>query len=167
MNYREYYGEPFRKDLNAVISALPSGHSNERQTVVQPRTLSTENRIIKDWSQDRLNLFATALFYTVLVDQVCHYHFNYLYREFEQLTRYPKLLGDCPGGCVWGFGHPRMILHSIGSRPGPATNWIHSVELVEGSQEVMEQEIKSFSEDHLPGLDAEYFWGKVVAELPR
>ena len=167
MDFREYYGETFRRDLNAVISALPSGHSNERQTVIQPRTLSTDNLMIKGWDQNRLNLFATALFYTVLVDQVCHYHFNHLHRDFEQLTRYPKLLGDCPGGCIWGYSHPVMILQSIGSEPGPASNWINRACLVDGSQDVMKEEIIDFCENHLHALDPTAFWGRVLAELPH
>lgn len=166
MDYREYYGEPFRSDLSAVISAVPSGHSTEREYVIQPRTLSTENPIIRKWEQNRINLFATALFYTVLIDQVCHHHFHHLYDEFEKLTRYPKLLGDCPGGCIWGYAHPVMILQSIGSPPGPASNWVASAGLIENSRSVMREEIGSFAENHLPSMDAEIFWEKVVAELP-
>lgn len=40
--------------------------------------------------------FGTALFYTVLVDQFCYFHYQDNYDKFEKLTRYPTLFGNSP-----------------------------------------------------------------------
>ena len=167
MKYRDYYRDEFRGDLHAVLSALPSlhkTHTNARNVFVQPRTLSNENLVIRTWHQQHVDLFATALFYTVLVDQVCHCYFRNLHPRFEHLTRYPKLTGDCPGACFWHL-HPSTILDCIGAKPGRVCNGLRRAMLVDGSREVMRDEVIDFFDRYLPEIDGNAFWDLASVEI--
>jgi hypothetical protein len=164
MTFREYYGEPFRSDLSAVVTSNPSPHSEADEVTIQPRTLSTENSVIRVWEPERLRLFATALYYTILVDQVCYTHFGSVYSQFKVLTRYPKFRGDCPGGC-YGHIHPMNILKAIGSELGPANNWSGQVILLVEAAEVMHAEVRDFFRTYLRAVDGEHFWRKCVDEM--
>jgi len=114
---------------------------------------------------ERLRLFATALFFTVLVDQVCYTHFRDIYLEFQSLTRYPKFCGDCPGGCYHHL-HPMSIFETIGSAPGPAYGWSGQTKLLDEAIEVMHAEVLDFSNTYLPSIDGELFWRRCVDEMP-
>jgi hypothetical protein len=167
MDYSDCYGDPFRGDLHAVLRALPSPHAthtNGRDIFVQPRTLSDENPVIRNWDQSHVNLFATALFYTVLIDQVCHYYFRSVHPRFERLTRYPKLTGDCPGACSWNL-HPSTILNGIAATPGCLGNRTRKAKLVDGSREVMRNEVLDFFDKHLPEVDGDAFWALASDEI--
>ncbi len=168
MDYSEYYGDPFRGDLHAVLGALPSPHTthtNGQNIFVQPRTLSDENPIVRSWDQNRVDLFATALFYTVLIDQVCHHCFRNMHPRFERLTRYPKLIGDCPGACAWNL-HPSTILNCIGATPGRLSGRTRKAKLVDGSREVMRNEVLDFFDKYLPEVDGDAFWAFASDEIP-
>ena len=91
-----YYGQQFRDDLHAVLAHAHKTHPHEAgEITIQPRSISTENSVIRSWSDERRAVFASALLLTVLVDQVCFTHFKEVYPQFRALTMYPKLCGDC------------------------------------------------------------------------
>ena len=168
MDYYDYYGDPFREDLHAVLGALPSlhtTHTNDLNIFVQPRTLSNESPIIRNWNQYHVDLFATALFYSVLIDQVCHSYFRNVHPRFERLTRYPKLTGDCPGACFWHL-HPSTILNCIGATPGRLCSRSRKAKLVDGSREVMRNEVLDFFDKHLREVDGDAFWALASDEIP-
>ena len=167
MDYSDYYGDPFRGDLHAVLRALPSphaAHSNGQDVFVQPRILSDENPVIRNWDQHHFDLFATALFYTVLIDQVCHYYYRSMHPRFERLTRYPKLRGDCPGVCYLNL-HPSTILDCIGATPSGLCNRTKKAKLVDVSREVMRNEVLDFFDKHLPEIDGDAFWARALDEI--
>lgn len=117
VTFRDYYQGIFRSDLVEVVSALPSGHdlTEHGSVVIQPRTLSTENSFIRSLRRDRIDHLASALFWTILLDQVCYTYFSGQYWAFQQVTLYPKFHGDCPGGCYNNL-HPQHILTQFGRR---------------------------------------------------
>lgn len=166
MDFREYYGDPFRRDLAAVLEGLPTHHSEGAEIVLQPRNISTKNKVVRAWSEERRTLFATALFFSVLVDEVCFTHYPGQYAEFRSLTMYPKFIGDCPGGCRTHIP-PANILFAMGSPYGAATGWTGSSALPDGALEVMQHETVSFFEDHCRPIDGLEFWAHCERELPQ
>ena len=165
MTFKEYYGELFRADLDAVVSSGSPSHSAEGEVTIQPRTLSTENPVICSWDRERIDLFSTALFFTVLVDQVCYTYFRYIYTGFQSLTCYPKFRGDCTGGCRFHL-HPKFIFEVITSSPGPAYEWSGTAKLLKEAINVMHFEVIDFFKDHIRCVDGEEFWVRCANELP-
>src|SRR5687768_12368270 len=109
MNLAEYYNGPFRADLGRGIEGRPPVHDHRPgEVTIQPRSISRENMVIRRWPEERRMLFASSLFLTVLSDQVCYTHYPNSYARFRELTRYPKWLGDCPGGC-YNHIHPAVV----------------------------------------------------------
>lgn len=167
MLFVEYYGAPFRADLAAVVAGLPPMHEHDPYTIVlQPRTLSTKNPAVRALSEERRGLFACALFLTIVADQVCYTHFRPHYSGFLTLTRYPKLLGDCPGGCYTNI-HPQNAF-AIGGRLGARDRSILKFQglLPSDVLDVMRKEVQSFVTEHMPELGAEDFWAHVDREIP-
>ena len=168
MDYREYYGDAFRRDLAAVVLGLTSPHGSENDggTVLQPLVLSNENPAIAAMDRARRSLFATALFFTVLVDQVAYTHFRVHYRAFRALTLYPKLVGNCPGGCHYHF-HPTSVFNFFAMFSGPVVMRDQDSLFDESSVEVMRAEVLDFFRVHVPAVDGDEFWDLCLAELPR
>jgi len=164
----EYYRGAFRGDLEKVVRHAPPKHEHERgEITIQPRTLSTENRVVRLWDPEWRGLFASALFLTVLVDQVCYSYFRAHYEAFRKLTRYPKFRGDCPGGC----GHhidPAGVFSALGKAPGswPRDNGLDCKLLPPDLFETIRAEVHSFFPRHLDGIDPNEFWEKCDASVP-
>jgi hypothetical protein len=172
MSFERYYLQEFRKDLSAVFALRPQGvHDRDQhddwQYSLQPRSVSRENQAITEWSGERKALFAVSLFYTVLVDQVCHTYFRSHYPRFRELTMYPKWRGDCPGGCH-GHHHPVEILSVIGASPGRhgASPSQQVVSLIHQAKPFVRQQLASFCEQQMPELPAAHFWEFCSSELP-
>ena len=165
MLFTEYYGPPYRVDLHAVVEALPSlhDHADFNAVTIQPRTLSRKNVVIRSWNSERIDLFASALFFTVLVDQVAFTHFHSHYHQFQDLTRYPKFRGDCPGGCNYHV-HPSTVFRAIASQLAPLSG---EAKLLPEAVEVMHAEVLSFFSEHMLSVDGQEFWEKCVPEFPR
>jgi hypothetical protein len=66
---------------------------------IQPHLIGLHAAELAAWGVERIALCTVALFYVILRDQVCYTHFRGDYLMFEALTLYPKLRGNCPGGC--------------------------------------------------------------------
>lgn len=168
MTFQSYYRGEFRTDLAAVLSALPGLHWNPGggEQFVQPITLSMANPTIRSWSHRHRDQFAIALFWTVLVDQVCFTYFRPQYAAFQAMTMYPKFTGDCPGGCG-GHIHPRHILLAVGSPPYVGGgDWTGTADPSEDSLAVMHEEVFDFFKHHLPEVAPDEFWTRCLAELP-
>jgi hypothetical protein len=166
MRLSEYYNQNFRQDLMDVLANAKSVHPHA-EVSLQPRTVSRENPTVARWPEERRLLFASALFLTVLVDQVCYTHFRDAYPTFRRLTQYPKWRGDCPGACGYHI-HPEVIFRVVGQLPGPAAD-IEELALPLLPDDLfatMKNEIVDFVQNHLPGTDPEEFWGRCDAEIP-
>lgn len=167
MLFAEYYGSHFRSDIASVVDGLPSMHVHESDVpVLQPRTLSTENPAVRAMPVRQQGLFACALFLTIVADQVCYTHFREFFPRFQELTRYSKLRGDCPGGCSTNI-HPQNAF-SIGARPGSRDRSILDLHglLPSDVLDVMRSEVESFLEEHMPEVSAADFWAHVDREIP-
>ncbi len=171
MTFAEYYGARFRDDLARVLGSAPApNHLSEdaAEVVIQPRVLSRQNQTLRLWPAERRALFGVALFFTVLLDQVCYTCFPALYESFRRLTEYPKFKGDCPGGCYQHL-HPSLILSSLGRPPGVTDSTVlpEYAQLLGEAIPVMQRKVREFCRDHFPALDAPAFWDRCLAEVPR
>jgi len=171
MNYREYYGQPFTEDLNAFRAWATASRVSHKENVegvfaIQPHIINENSKVISSWGNDRIGLFATALFFTVLVDQVCYTHFHSFYSKFQSLTRYPKLRGPCPGGCQ--NRHPRTIFSWL-TPCLPQHNIkfdLKFASLISSALPIMKQEVFDFLTEHAPTVDKEAFWEKCSKHVP-
>jgi hypothetical protein len=169
MTFAEYYRSNFRGDLEKVVRSAPSpNHFSEgaHETELQPRVISRHNQAVRLLPDDRRALFGVALFFTVLVDQVCYTYFRGYYPRFQVLTRYPKFKGDCPGACGHHL-HPRDILSALG-KPPERNEWGVVEEYrrtLADATPVMEREVFDFFREQMPEVDAVAFWTRCLAAL--
>jgi hypothetical protein len=115
---------------------------------------------------ERRALFGAALFFTVLVDQVCFTHFPAAYAEFNSLTRYPKLRGDCPGACDHHI-HPVAIFEELGrhvSAAGNVDQFAYEL-LPPDTIAAMRREVTDFVQTNMPQL-GDSFWACCDREIP-
>src|SRR5881397_61460 len=168
VSFEAYYGETFRKDLGAVLDVrLPRQHVFGDEVTLQPRSLSVENPVVNAWDRQHRAVFEVALFLTVLVDQVCYTYYRAHHERFASLTQYPKWRGDCPGGCSAHI-HPRHILGVVGRTAGhgPQAPGVDTLAVLASAKPVLEREVRSFCEQHMPELNADEFWARCSAEFP-
>jgi hypothetical protein len=165
MTFEDYYKRTFADDLSRVIAALPpeTPHPDwEAEVTTQPRTISNANPVIHAWDEDHVRKFASALFLTVLVDEVCYTHFREQYPKFRLLTNYPKFRGDCPSACTHHL-HPADIFLAINSEPD---NWSGQGSLCVGSLKMMHTEVaRVFGSGTIP-VHVDNFWEKCLREVP-
>jgi len=113
--------------------------------------------------------FGTALFFTVLVDQVCFSYFAQHYDKFCNLTLYPKFVGNSPSTDRINFP-PRDIFTAFNySRDKEKMFNTQNVEFWQIYNEaipVIENETKEFFKMHLNDIDGQEFWDKCIKELP-
>lgn len=71
VTFEDYYNSDFRSDLQSVMASADfvPNHVADSEPALQPITISRSNPTVRAWSQEREELFAVALFFTVLVDQ--------------------------------------------------------------------------------------------------
>jgi hypothetical protein len=168
MDFSTYYRESFRTDLRNVIHGLPPIVENcVGPGDIQPRTLSRLNPAIRLMSAPRRALFSSALYLTVLVDQVMHSHFHSVYERFRSRTWYPKLKGDCPGACSYHI-HPDAVFNAINKRPmemrfgsSPRLS-----EVLASALPAFEAEVMEFFRDYMPDVDGANVWRRCLAESP-
>jgi hypothetical protein len=166
MRFADYYRRFFRNDLAEMLAAVrPPFDRCAANGVVRPVMLSTENAVVCGWPDEGMAAFGAALFLTILADQVCYTHFR-SYDRFRQLTNYPKLMGDPPGGTFWHI-HPSCVFPSLRRSPGamnrPDRFPYHL--LPADTVSTMEREVHEFVQDHMPELGDE-FWRRCDAEIP-
>lgn len=168
MTLAEYYNGPFASDLARVLRALPPIHQHEPgEVTLQPRSLSLANPTVRHWPRERRGLFASALFLTILADQVCYTHFREHYWSFRDLTMYPKFRGDCPGACYYHVD-PSIIFRSVGCSEGRlrAPDELNDISFPADLWPTMEHEVVSFFSEHLPSVDGRAFWLRCWSEVP-
>ena len=173
MTFREYYGDPFIEDLNAfrtwaTVSQVSHQEDIDGVFAVQPNLIREHAKELAAWGQDRLVLFATALFFTVLVDQVCYTHFR------------TKL-------CILPATHPvskatRLVPRGLSESPSfsDILNWIADclqttrkdmyrayAATIRDAIPVMKEEVLEFFRCHLTAVDPTTFWATVSASSRR
>lgn len=175
-DFKTYYTLKFREDINKFFQSIPD-ESKFHEDVQQKRILSIQNGKLNP-SNGHLDFliepdkekFGVALFFSVLVDEVCYSHFKQHYNRFQSLTLYPKFIGNCPGACHYHL-HPSDIFFSMNStrtNDNHKTNF-KSINFSESFIEavpVMEAETKSFFNEYLQDIDGQIFWELCTREFP-
>ena len=150
-----------------MMASGRSSHLHDPDPAIQPRTLSTENPVIRHWDAQQQGLFAAALFITVLADQVCFTYFRDRYAAFRALTMYPKLKGDCPGGCSTNID-PSSVFGAIGRAPGawPREHSVDYAAIPGDMYAVLTDEVRSFFPAHLAAIQADQFLSHCENSIP-
>jgi hypothetical protein len=175
VSFSDYYKIQFRTDLNSVIEGAKTmgsigQHVNETPLKLQSMTVSTKNPTISSWSKVQSDLFASALYYTVLIDQACYSDFGYFYEDFQQLTVYPKYVGQCLSICHIHL-NPSFILKHVGGNKGVDHSSINPMQLSKRQRLVldampfMKSEVLQFIEKFMPELNGEEFWKVCEQEI--
>jgi len=170
-DFKTYGNSKFRDDINRFFSTIPDSSkfhedNQSKQTFsiqYERRTPAFEHLDFSD--KEGKELFATALFLTVLTDMVCFTHFNSHYNKFRNLTRYPKFIGNCPGGCNYHY-HPSDIFFAMNKGRSATERHLVFYDKFLRALETMKEEIISFFEEYLPEVSAEAFWEKCQREFP-
>ncbi len=173
MTFTDYYRRQFRGDIQRFMMSIPSesrNHDHDKSVfTIQYERLTKDTQHLDVIEPENRAHFAIALFLSVLVDEVCYTHFKSIYPQFRNLTRYPKFIGNCPGGCHYHF-HPRDIFAAINySRDGQNSARRPDVSvfaLFDEASDVMKEEVFDFFTNHLPDVDPNTFWRRCVDEFP-
>ena len=174
IDFGTYYNGQFRNDIVKFFVNIPdrSKHTfaDLKVFTVQYQSLTKDFNYLDFLDLKQKAYFGTALYFTVLVDQVCYNHFGQFYDKFYRLTLYPKFVGNSPSTDRTNFP-PRDIFTAFNySRDEAKKLDTPNVEFWQTFNEaipVMEKETKDFFEKHLSEIDGKQFWGKCLAELPH
>lgn len=122
----EYLKEDFADDIAWIRNGAPTvpccePYEANGAVTLSPERLGRRNRRIAEWSLDRRDRFAIGLFWAVLLDQAV-----YTWRREQHAgwvktlpAPFPKLIGDCPGGCGSHL-HPYRAIEAVGRPIDPA-----------------------------------------------
>lgn len=174
MTFDEYYRREFRADIQQFMMSIPAGsrhHDNdESQFTIQYGRLTKDTRHLDVIAAEKRAYFAVALFFSVLVDEVCYTHFQWYYDKFRSLTRYPKFIGDCLGACRYHL-HPREIFTAINYsrdvRNAETRPNIEVQSVFQGARGAMRKEVFDFFTHYMTEIDPTEFWGRCVYEFPE
>jgi hypothetical protein len=175
-NFAIYYRTKFRHDIDQFLSAIPDksrfheDNQNKHSFSIQYERLSKDFDHLDFLSKSDKENFGVALFFTVLIDMVCYTHYNQHYHEFNELTRYPKFIGNCPSGCNYHY-HPSDIFSAMNfSRTKQIDNLsTERLEFYEKFNEaipIIEKEMRDFLKGHLSDIDGQDFWERCKSEFP-
>jgi hypothetical protein len=170
-DFEKYYSGQFRQDIQMFFSRIPesSKHTfaDKRIFTVQYQSLSKDLNYLSFLDPEMKGFFGTALFFTVLLDQICFTHYNDYYERFENLTRYPKFVGNSPSTDRTNFP-PRDIFSAFNFSRNKETMFNNeNVEFWNAfnqAKPVMKNETVAFFKTHLSDIDGHEFWEK--CELP-
>lgn len=162
----------FRKDINMFFSTIPDesrfheDHDNKKIHSVQFERLTQQHNHLDFLSKEEKEYFGVALFFTILVDEVCYTYFKNDYDKFQDLTNYPKLIGNCRSCCRYHL-HPADVFTAMNRnrRLGSSRKLQFYDKFIE-SIETMELEIVSFFEQYLPEIYGGFFWIMCKNEFP-
>lgn len=118
LSFPRYFEEDFRTDLEWIRGGVPLMHGGAEEqpdggVTLQADVLVQKNRRIRALRFDRVDLLALAIFWSVALDQAVYTYGPDSYPLFRAATRFPKLRGPCPGGCV-GHMSPIVALAATG-----------------------------------------------------
>jgi hypothetical protein len=170
MDYSEYYRTCFRDDLRRFMMSIPADsrhHNGNTEFTIQIYTLWKESPYLDVVPAEHHANFAVALYFTILLDEVFYKHYQPHYTAFRALTQYPRLIGNCLGGCS-DHVHPAEIFSAINARGGGSVMTRANVNVSDVFQQaipVMKEEVMDFFENHMPSIDAQWFWSDCLPNL--
>ena len=172
--FEKYYNEKFRQDIQTFFSKIPerSKHTFDNRKIfsVQYQTLTKDFDYLDFLNKEMKAYFGTALFFTVLVDQVCYSHYQDYYDKFQNLTRYPKFVGNSPSTDRTNFPPSDIFSAFNYSRDKETMFNTENVEFwtaFNQAKPIMKKETVEFFEKHLSQIDGQEFWSKCERELPH
>lgn len=170
-DFKTYYNSNFREDINMFFSTIPDeskfheDNQNKQTFSIQYERLTPKFEHLNFLDKEKKELFGVALFLTILTDMVCFTHFKQHYSKFRNLTRYPKFIGNCPGGCQ--FHHePNDIFFAMSKGLSPNEPHLLFRSKFLEAIETMKEETLNFFNQYLPEINGETFWGKCQREFP-
>ncbi len=170
-NFETYYITQFREDINRFFSSIPDcskfheDKENKRVYSIQYERLTPENNHLDFLDKTSKELFGVALFFTVLTDMVCYTYYKETYNKFQQLTLYPKLIGNCLSWCRYHL-EPVYIFDAMNQgRLATESHLIFIGKFIEASA-FMEKETIEFFRKHFNEIDGLEFWSRCNAEFP-
>ena len=121
MDFEKYYNGQFKTDILKFFVTIPDNsrfhEGRDKQFLsIQYERLTHAYRHLDflTTKQDIVN-FGVALFFTILIDEVFYtYYYREDYKIFQQLTRYPKFIGNCLSWCRIHL-HPNNIFLAMNS----------------------------------------------------
>lgn len=165
-HFKSYYKERFRADLSTFLNTIPktsryhNNIGNRDEITIQLERLTSNHKHLDFLSMGTKLNFAHALFWTILVDMTMYSHFKLFYNSFRKVTYYPKLIGNCPGGCYHHY-HPRNIYYQM-----ELLNEDETIKaLILPTMAFMKLEIESFLTEYLPEINISDFLNKIDKEL--
>jgi len=184
-DFKTYYKQDFRHDLQRFVGQIPiegNKHYDKEEFNIQYFFLTPNYKYLDIIPTDKRGLFAVALFWTVLIDQVFYTHFRFSYQTF------PKFIGNCTAPSLMSSEcghcqHPKRIFQAINDIFDKGNRFdfdreifksdenctkreqIHYLSYLEQSKEVMQEEIKDYFETHQPEIEWTEFWAKCEKEL--
>ena len=172
-DFDKYYNECFRNDIQRFFSTIPDDskfHEDKEckqvYSIQYGRLTKEQNHLdFLSSNQDKIN-FAVALFFTVLVDEVCYTHFKSDYQNFGQLTRYPKFIGNCLTMCRYHL-HPSSIFIAMNEdKQGSSIDFLVFYDTFFNAIPIMKREIIDFFSRHLTAINGKEFWEYCTNEFP-
>jgi len=171
-DFKTYYLNSFQKDLYKFFETIPEEskfhEDRERKQIysIQFSRLNKSSKHLDFLSCNEKALFGISLFYLVLADMVCYTHFSDHYQKFQELTRYPKFIGNCPGACHYHF-HPSRIFSAMNYELNESDEeWIDFRGVQNETVSFIRNEIMDFFNNHLTEIDGDEFWQKYKREFP-
>lgn len=191
LTFKTYYKEYFEQDILKFVKQIPiqgNKHYDKQNFNIQYFFLTPNYRYLDIVPTNRQGYFAVALFWSVLIDQVCYSKFRFAYDKFHSKTLSPKFIGNCTAPSLMssecGYNqHPNKVLQAINDYFDKGNRFdfdreifkkdeienkrvkIYFDEIFEESKSVIMEEIKAYFEKHQPEINWEEFWGKCVVEI--
>ncbi len=165
MEFEKYYNTLFRTHFNQFVIQIPDASKYHDDSLrkeiitIQRERLTNKYDYLNFLSTQEYENFIIALFFTILVDMVCYKHHKTYYKQFQLLTKYPKFIGDCPGGCRFHL-EPYELFDVINYK------FDYKRIIIEATP-TMQIEISSFFRDYLPDIDGETFWIQCKQNFPN
>lgn len=170
-DFEIYYNSKFREDLHLFFSTIPDesrfheDQHNKQIFSIQHERLTPNKNHLHFLDKENKEYFAVALFFTVLVDMVCYTHYRSYYANFQNLTRYPKLIGNCLSWCRYHL-HPRDIFNAMNHGRNSNEEYLLFIDKFLEAIEPMQEETTSFIKQYLPEINGTEFWIKCKDEFP-
>jgi hypothetical protein len=133
---------------------------------IQYERLTANKNHLDFLDKETKELFGVTLFYIILTDMVCFTYYKNSYKKFQNITRYPKLIGNCLRWCNSHL-HPRDIFYAMNEGRGATDPKLVFIHKFSESMEIMEKETIDFFNQHFTEICGTEFWERCKAEFPK
>ncbi len=181
LTFQDYFERQFPADLAAFLEAMPAGQRKHFMKSPESYSISmnylVEPRLaLHVIPLERRPYYATALYFTSLMDQAMYQHRQESYERYRRLTDYPKLTGACPGACMY-IAEPTMALTHTNLFDVDETDYIQRrsdtlfrneltlAPIIEEGRAYFRQAFPAFLRRHLPHIsDPEALYRRIFSD---